>query len=366
MVPEMKKSKTVTKSSVSLSVVESANKALVSDFAKADNDGLDSLRKKYLGKNGVVSRIMSGIREVSPDQRAEYGKAANEFKRQVEEEVEKLGRSSARGVVGATMGDDSFDVSAPFAPNTPIDKRPQLISRPGTTHPVTDIGQKALKIWETMGFHITEARHLDDDYNVFEALNIPAGHPARDMWDTFWTEDGLVPITHTSSMQNRIIKSCEIPIREVIIGKCYRNEATDASHEHTFYQSEGIYVDKKATLADLIGTLSSFMNEYFGQNVKYMIQPSYFPFVEPGLEFLVECLICGQKGCPFCSYSGWIELVPCGMIHPNVLSMGGLDPKEYRGFAWAFGFDRLVMLRSRIQDIRNIHGGDLRFLEQFR
>ena len=152
---------------------------------------------------------------------------------------------------------------------------------------------------------------------------------------------------------------------DYLLGKCFRNEATDASHEHTFYQVEGVYVDKGITLTDLIGTLSSFMNAFYGREVKYRIQPSYFPFVEPGLEFLIECLVCGQKGCPFCSYSTWVELVPCGPIHPNVLSEGGLDPGTYTGFAWGLGFDRLVILRNLISDIRLLHGGNLNFLEQF-
>jgi phenylalanyl-tRNA synthetase alpha chain len=228
------------------------------------------------------------------------------------------------------------------------------------------MAEKALDIFKTMGFHVTTARHLDDDYNVFTALNIPKDHPARDMWDTFWTEEGFIPTTHTSAMQNRILKSQKPPIREVSMGRCYRNEATDASHEHTFYQIEGVYIDEGIDLADLTGTLREFMNTFYGKDVKYKIQPSYFPFVEPGLEFMVECMICGQKGCPFCGYSGWIELVPCGPIHPNVLKQGGLDPKKYSGFAWGLGLDRLVMLASQIEDIRHIHSGDLRFLTQFK
>ncbi|MEA3357754.1 MAG: phenylalanine--tRNA ligase subunit alpha, partial [Patescibacteria group bacterium] len=212
----------------------------------------------------------------------------------------------------------------------------------------------------------TESRILDTDRNVFEALNIPPGHPARDLWDTFWTEDGLIPTTHTSSMQNRILSQKQIPIREVIVGRCFRNEATDASHEHTFYQIEGMCVGKGITLADLIGTLTTFFNAFYGKDVKYRIQPSYFPFVEPGLEFMIECMVCGQKGCSFCSYSKWIELVPCGMIHPKVLMDGGVDPEVYSGFAWGLGYDRLVMLGSKIDDIRHFHSGDIKFLEQFK
>ncbi len=360
----MKKSSTDT--SIPKLDLEKVKKDFDAVLSKASVDDASSLNSKYLGKKGVITELMKEIKNIPAEKRAEFGKKLNELKRYVQDKVQQLQTGLERQEVGKTVVSGGFDVTAPFAPNTPSDKRPHLICEPGTLHPITELGDKAIKIWETMGFHVTEARHLDDDYHDFESLNIPAGHPARDLWDTFWTEEGYIPITQTSSMQNRILQQKKFPIREVIIGKCFRHEATDASHEHTFYQLEGMYVDKNATLADLIGTLSSFMNEYFGQEVKYKIQPSYFPFVEPGLEFLSECLICGQRGCPFCSYSGWIELVPCGMIHPNVLEMGGVDPKEYRGFAWAFGFDRLVMLRSQIKDIRNLHSGNIKFLEQFK
>ncbi|MDP2873904.1 MAG: phenylalanine--tRNA ligase subunit alpha, partial [bacterium] len=194
---------------------------------------------------------------------------------------------------------------------------------------------------------------------------IPPQHPARDLWDTFWTEEGYIPITHTSSMQNRVMKMRKPPIRAIIPGRCFRREATDARHEHTFYQIEGIYVDKGITLTDLIGTLKTFMEAFYGHEVKYRIHPTYFPFVEPGLEFLIQCVICQGKGCATCGQSGWLELVPCGPIHPKVLTMAGLDPEKYSGFAWGMGLDRLVMIKYGIEDIRHFHSGDLRFLKQF-
>lgn len=324
------------------------------------------IRTKYLGKKGIVREFLREIGKRPEEDRVSFGAQVNELKNLVEEQVSK-GRSVQRKrVLGESLTEEGFDLTAPFAANTPEDERPALRSEPGSLHPITSIGEKALRIFQTMGFHVTEARTLDSDYFTFESINIPKDHPARDLWDTFWTEDDLIPIPHTSAMQNRIIRSGKPPMREVIVGKCFRNEATDASHEHTFYQVEGVYVDKGITLADLIGTLSTFMNEFYGKTVKYSIQPAYFPFVEPGFEFMVECLICGQRGCPFCGYSGWIELIPCGSVHPNVLKEGGLDPKVYSGFAWGLGYDRLVMLGAQIEDIRRIHCGDLKFLEQFK
>ncbi|MBN2100566.1 phenylalanine--tRNA ligase subunit alpha [Candidatus Dojkabacteria bacterium] len=336
------------------------------DFSIKTDMSFSKLKTKYLGKKGLVKALLRTIGSKDKKFRADFGIQVHALEGRVRENLETLKKRETRQRQGKVLTEEQIDITAPFAANTPVKKMPKLISGSGTLHPITQIGEKALEIFETMGFHVTEARQLDNDYYVFEALNIPEGHPARDLWDTFWTEEGLIPITHTSAMQNRIMKNVPPPIREVVVGKCFRNEATDASHEHTFYQVEGIYVDKGITLTDLIGTLSEFMNAFYGKDVKYRIQPSYFPFVEPGLEFMVECLVCGQKGCPFCGYSGWIELVPCGPVHPNVLREGGLDPKEYSGFAWGLGFDRLVMLGAQIEDIRRIHCGDLNFLEQFK
>lgn len=342
--------------------IDEVEQLIVLDFAKDSTFTFSELKSKYLGKKGLIKDLLGSIGSQPEKERKEFGKNVNDLRKKVEKLLEDKKNSDKR----RSSESESIDVTAPFDVNTPINERPQLFNEPGTLHPITTMAERALDIFKTMGFHVTNARHLDDDYNVFTALNIPKDHPARDMWDTFWTEDGLIPTTHTSAMQNRILKSRKPPIREVIMGRCYRNEATDASHEHTFYQIEGVYIDKGIDLSDLIGTLKEFMNTFYGKDVKYKIQPSYFPFVEPGLEFMVECLICGQKGCPFCGYSGWIELVPCGPVHPNVLKEGGLDPKEYSGFAWGLGLDRLVMLASQIEDIRHIHGGDLKFLTQFK
>ena len=216
-----------------------------------------------------------------------------------------------------------------------------------------------------MGFNVQDSRQLDNDYNMFESLNFPEGHPARDMWDTFWTEEGFIPATHTSTMQNRILKNNEFPIRYVIPGTCYRNEATDASHEHTLAQIEGIYVDKDISISNMIGIIKAFLEEYYEMELKAKIQPAYFPFVEPGMEFCISCPFCQQSGCSTCGHKGWIEIFPCGMIHPNVLKEAGIDHKKYSGFAWGFGLDRLIMLKTAVHDVRRFRSGDLRFLNQF-
>lgn len=340
-------------------------KDISNDFSTKVSPDYSELRSKYLGKRGVLTKLLHEIGSVPEKDRAQFGKDVNDIRKDVEGKLDRVKESETSQRIGSSLSSQSIDVTAPFAPNSEEIDRPQVARGKGTLHPLTSVGEKAIRIFETMGFHVVEARRLDNDYNVFEALNIPKGHPARDMWDTFWTESDLIPITHTSAMQNRILSSVEPPIREIIVGKCFRHEATDASHEHTFYQLEGVYAGENITLADLIGTLSSFMNAFYGKEVKYKIQPSYFPFVEPGLEFLIECLVCGQKGCPFCHYSKWVEVVPCGPIHPNVLREAGLSPETHTGFAWGLGFDRLVILRNQISDIRYLHSGDLKFLEQF-
>jgi len=216
-----------------------------------------------------------------------------------------------------------------------------------------------------MGFEIYTPFEIDDDYHNFTSLNMPEGHPARDAWDTFWTEDEHILITHTSSMQNRILKSANPPIRAIVPGKCFRNEATDARHEHTFYQVEGVYVDKGITMRDMLGTLQTYFEAFFEQSIKVKFMPDFFPFVEPGGQMALTCVLCKGEGCKVCKHTGWLEILGCGMIHPNVLKEAGIDPEQYTGFAWGFGLERLIMLKANVQDIRLFHSGDLRFIKQF-
>jgi phenylalanyl-tRNA synthetase alpha chain len=229
-----------------------------------------------------------------------------------------------------------------------------------------------LNIFYRMGFTAIESRQLDDDYHMFETLNFPADHPARGDYDTFMTTEGLIAPAHTSTMQNRVLKAHKKalengqPIAVVIPGRVYRNEDLDARHEHTFYQLEGVYVGEKINAGNLIATLKTFLEEYYGQSLEVRTQPYYFPFTEPSFEFAISCPFCQKKGCPVCSYAGWIELLGCGMIHPNVLKMAGIDSDKYTGFAWGLGIDRLVMMKNNIEDVRHSESGKLEFLRQFK
>jgi len=308
-----------------------------------DKKAVDSLYIKYLGKKGLVNRLLTDITKMPETEKKSLGPLINSLKKDIDNKIKTLQGS----VFSKETSPASLDKTLPGI-------KPQI----GHIHPITQMKNYAEDIFLTMGFEIVDSLEIDDDFNHFEALNFPKGHPARDMWDTFWTKEYFLPIAHTSTMQHRILKTHNPPFRVIIPGKCFRYEATDTVHEHTFYQIEGIYVSKDASLAELIGTLEKFVYTYYGYKIPYKIQPTYFPFVEPGLEMLVEHkLKNGQKK--------WLELIPAGMIHPNVLKAAGLDPNVYKGFAWAIGLDRLVMLKYGISDIREFHKGDLRFLQQF-
>jgi phenylalanyl-tRNA synthetase alpha chain len=327
-----------------------------------DTDSLsaDDLKKKYLGKKGSLKDLLGKIGNQAKEKRADFGKEVNILKTFIQEKLEFLNSD-----LKPKFSKEQIDVTAPFQKNTPENEKPKLLNKIGSTHPLTQELKNILKIFQKMGFQIEESRQLDDDYNMFQALNFPVGHPARDNWDTFWTEENFVLPAHTSTMQNRILKSYDIPIRVVIPGRCFRNEATDASHEHTFYQIEGVYIDKNISMGDMFGTIKAYLEAFFETKLDIKIQPSYFPFTEPDAEFVISCPFCEKKGCSVCKHSGWIEIMGCGMIHPNVLSEGGIDPKEYSGFAWGFGLDRLVMIKNGVDDIRKLHGGELEFLDQF-
>jgi phenylalanyl-tRNA synthetase alpha chain len=229
-----------------------------------------------------------------------------------------------------------------------------------------------LDIFYRMGFYAVESRQVDDDFHMFGSLNFPEGHPARDDYDTFMTTNGLIAPAHTSTMQNRVLKNLSgnlqkgRPIAAIIPGRVFRNEDLDPRHEHTFYQLEGIYVAEGVNVGNLIATLKTFLEAYYGQELEVKTQPFYFPFTEPSFEFALSCPFCKKDGCHICGYSGWIELLGCGMIHPNVLTSAGIDPKKYTGFAWGCGIDRLVMMKYDIEDVRHFEAAKLEFLRQFK
>lgn len=339
---------------------------------------VEQLLKKRLAKSPDVNVLRStemktlaaSIGTLKPEQRAAFGKELNSLRANLKKLMEEANDVKEQLA--------PIDVTAPFDANTSIGERPALFSSDqGSMHPLTGELEKILDIFARMGFGSVESRQLDDDYHMFGSLNFPEGHPARDEFDTFVTEQKdangkkLVAPAHTSNMQNRVLKANKKnlkngePIAVVIPGRTFRNEDVDARHDHTFHQVEGVYVDKGIHAGHLMGTFKTFLEEYYGQKIEVRSQPFYFPFTEPSFEFALSCPFCQKKGCSVCSYAGWIELMGMGLIHPNVLKEAGIDPRKYTGFAWGFGLERLVMMKNNIEDIRHFHSGKLDFLRQF-
>ena len=315
--------------------------------------------KRAILRAPELGALYDRIKTLPADERASFGKEVNFLKN----ELEKLVRQAKSSQLSALS---SIDVTAPFDINVPPELRPKLLpAENGSRHPLMTELEIILDIFARMGFTTVESRELDDDYHMFGSLNFPKDHPARDEYDTFVTDEDLVAPAHTSIMQNRVFKSMGIPIRAVIPGRVFRNEDLDARHEHTFYQLEGVYVDKGIHAGHLVATVRAWLSSYYEREIKIKIQPFYFPFTEPSFEFAASCIFCEGRGCNVCSHTGWIELGGCGMIHPNVLREGSIDPNKYTGFAWGFGIDRLVMLKYNIEDVRHFHSGNLKFLRQF-
>jgi len=293
--------------------------------------------------------------------RANFGKEVNQLKLELEKKVREAQASDVKV--------EPLDVTAPMDINASM---PELLSAEnGSCHPLMSEMDEILNIFYRMGFGVVESRELDDDYHMFTSLNFPADHPARDEYDTFVTDEGLIAPAHTSTMQNRVLKEYKPkleqgqPIAVVIPGRVFRNEDLDARHEHTFYQLEGVYVGKDVHAGNLAATIRAWLSNYYGRDIDIKIQPFYFPFTEPSFEFAAGCPFCDQKGCNVCSYTGWIELGGCGMIHPSVLREAGIEASTYSGFAWGFGIDRLVMLKYDIEDVRHFESANLKFLRQF-
>lgn len=308
-----------------------------------------------------LRQLFGAIKDRPEAERAEFGQAVNALRAELEGLVAEREQSmQAANVL-------PIDVTAPWEVNGSLPKL--LPSRYGSIHPVMRELDTIVDIYTRMGFEVVESRQLDDDFHMFESLNFPAGHPARDDYDTFMTEEGLIAPAHTSTMQNRVLRDRlsylaeDRDIAVVIPGRVFRNEDLDVTHEHTFYQFEGVYVGRGVTVGNLIATLKTFMGEYFGQDLKAKIQPFYFPFTEPSFEFAIERPESLRKGDT--EADQWLELLGCGMIHPNVLKMAGIDPTVYTGFAWGCGVERLVMMKYGIEDIRHFESGRLNFLKQF-
>ena len=343
----------------------------IADVAEQLKSRFDELENKAdILRATELRALYAEIPTLPAQERAEFGKEINQLKSELETLVAEHQEQ--------TEALPPIDITAPFDVNTPVDKRPKLLDAThGSKHPLMTELDEVLDIFYRMGFTAVESRQLDDDYHMFGSLNFPEGHPARDDYDTFMTvetdEKGkqYIAPAHTSTMQNRVLQKYKAnleegrPIAAVIPGRVFRNEDLDARHEHTFYQLEGVYVDKGIHAGHLIATLKTFLQEYYQQELEVKTQPFYFPFTEPSFEFALSCPFCKKQGCHICSQTGWIELLGCGLIHPNVLQMAGIDPKEYTGFAWGGGIDRLVMMKHSIEDVRHFESGKLEFLKQF-
>lgn len=309
-------------------------------------------------KSSELKQLYGAITSLPVEERGNYGKSINQLKQALELAI----TSKESDLENAAV--ETIDVTAPWDKNT--GRLNLLPAEQGTRHPLMTEIENIIDIFTRMGFDAFESRQIDNDENMFGALNFPENHPARDGYDTFRTEEGFIPPAHTSTMQNRILKAGKAKleasgqIAAVSYGRVFRNEDLDATHEHTFYQYEGVFVSKDATLGQMIGALRSFFEIYYGQKLKTKTQPAYFPFVEPGLEFAIERPVAlgGKPG-------DWLEMLGCGMIHPNVLKSAGIDPVIYRGFAWGGGVERLVMLKHGIEDIRHFESGKLQFLRKF-
>jgi len=339
---------------------------LMEKLVKLENEAKESIEKaktieelreltiRYLGRKSSLTEIMKSMKTISKELRPQVGKKANEVKTKIENLLNKKEEQIEENIFLNLKETEWVDITEP---GERFEK--------GHLHPITIMRMEVEDIFTSMGFAIVSGPEIELDYYNFEALNIPQDHPARDMQDTIWTKDGSLLRTHTSCVQIRTMEKFRPPIRAIAPGRVFRYEETDASHEHTFYQVEGLMIDKNISVANLIAVMKTMLREVFGRDVKVRLRPGYFPFVEPGFELDINCLICGGEGCPVCKRSGWVELLPCGMVHPNVLKAGNVNPDEYSGFAFGMGLDRLVMMRYGIDDIRLFHSGDLRFLEQF-
>lgn len=313
-----------------------------------------------------LKQLLSEIRNVPADQRASFGQAVNSLRHELTAKVAELEAQAEQAAVVA------LDVTAPFDDSSAkqIVPRPQLLPvEQATLHPLTIELQHVVDVFTRMGFVCEESRQIDDDYHMFTSLNFPPNHPARDGYDTFRTEEGYIPPAHTTAMENRVLSAGKAkleagqPIAHISYGRVFRNEDADVTHDHTFHQFEGVYVSRDANLGQMLGLLKSFFETYYGQQLKIKTQPGYFPFTEPSLEFQIEkpaALGGGGKG------GEWLEMLGCGMLHPNVLKAAGIDPTIYRGFAWGGGLERLVMLKYGIEDLRHFESGKLAFLRKFK
>ena len=317
-------------------------------------EGLNEVRVGALGKKGALTEILKGMKDVEPAERPRVGQMVNEVRAELERALESEKEKLENTLQEVRLKSEVIDVTLPAKKN-----------QVGHRHPNTIVQEEVERIFVGMGYEVVEGPEVEKDYYNFEALNTPKGHPARDEQDTFYINGEIVLRTQTSPVQVRTMEKGKLPIRMIAPGRVYRADEVDATHSPVFHQIEGLVIDKNITFADLKGTLAEFARELFGEETKVKFRPHHFPFTEPSAEVDVSCFKCGGKGCRFCKGSGWIEILGCGMVHPKVLSMSGIDPEEYSGFAFGVGLERITLLKYEIDDMRLLYENDARFLKQF-
>ena len=314
---------------------------------------VENIRVEYLGKKGEVIEILKNLKNVEASKRKEVGEKANKLRVEIENLIEtKKAELKEKEYEDKIKNAEKIDLSVP------------VDDKIGSLHPITIVQRELEDIFSSMGFTVEDGNEVETEYNNFEAVNVPKYHPARDMQDTFWLENGELLKTQTSAAQNKIMLKYGGPLKAIFPGRCFRNEALDASHENTFFQMEGMMIDKDVSISNLIYFMKTLLSEIFKKDVEVRLRPGFFPFVEPGFELDIKCPYCDGAGCKVCKNGSWIELCPCGMIHPNVLKMGGIDPEKYSGFAFGLGLSRLAMMKYNINDLRALNSCDVRILKQ--
>jgi phenylalanyl-tRNA synthetase alpha chain len=335
--------------------LDELRRATLARFAASVSlEELEAARTEVLGRKGALAQISKEFGKLAPEERAALGQLLNSVKQDLETEYDRKKIRFEQADLNERLAREWIDVTLP-APGP----------RPGSLHPVTQLQQEIEDLFTSLGFAVLDGPEVETEEHNFDALNIPPAHPARDMQDTFWLSNGHLLRTHTSPVQVRGMRNLRPPFRMIAPGRAFRNEEVDASHEHTFYQVEGMMVDRDVSVANLIYFMRTLLSSIFHRDITVRLRPGYFPFVEPGFELDIHCLICDGQGCAVCKQSGWVELLPCGLVHPNVLHLSNIDPEEWGGFAFGLGLTRLTMMRYGIDDIRHLQSGDLRFLTQF-
>lgn len=335
--------------------LEEIRRRTLENIARAGNlEELNEVRLTVLGKRGELKELMKGMRELSAEERPKFGQLVNDVRQMVEQELADRKGKMEEELLNRKLASETIDVTLPA-------KKIKL----GHRHPNTRVLDEVERIFIGMGYEVVEGPEIEYDYYNFEALNIPANHPAKDEQDTFYINNDILLRTQTSPVQVRVMEKGELPIRMIAPGRVFRADEVDATHSPSFHQIEGMVIDKNITMADLKGTLLEFAHKMFGENVRLKFRPHHFPFTEPSAEVDVSCFKCGGKGCRFCKGEGWIEILGCGMVHPDVLRMSGIDPEEYQGFAFGVGLERISLLKYEIDDMRLLYENDDRFLSQF-